>query len=109
MRRKSRQGLKGLPGSVLGMRRSMGGGHPILVCFSTQDSSGTISQSGNLVVPNKASSGCVAVVLERCRYAVRPGETMQHIAAYYATNWIQVPSAAAAAFPCLQAVAVLYI
>jgi len=83
-------------GSVISRRlrwrpmRSMGGAHPMLVCFEAQDSSGITSGEGNELVPHKAARGCIAVALERCRYAVRPGESMQHIAAYYSTNWIQL-------------------
>jgi len=70
--------------------RSQGGAHPFLVCFTAQDSSGTTSASSNVIIPHKQSHGCIAVLLERCRYAVRPGETMQDIAAFYQTNWIQL-------------------
>jgi len=83
-------------GSIMARRlrwvplRSLGGSHAILVCFKAEDASGTTSASNNVLVPNKHAAGCMAVTVERCRYAVRPGETMTSIAAFYSTNWLQL-------------------
>ena len=30
------------------------------------------------------------VSIVRCQYAIKGGETLTHVAAYYRTNWIQV-------------------
>lgn len=83
-------------GAVLSRRlrwvpmRSLGGSHPFLLCFRAQDSSGLVSKRGNVLVPHKTQHGCVALLPQRCRYAVQKGETMQDIAAFYSTNWIQL-------------------
>jgi len=30
------------------------------------------------------------ITVARCQYAIKGGETLKHVAAYYGTNWIQV-------------------
>jgi hypothetical protein len=41
-------------------------------------------------LPGKTDEACVMITVARCQYAIRGGETLKHVAAYYGTNWIQV-------------------
>eukprot|EP00961_Rhodomonas_salina_P154646 2083213-Rhodomonas_salina.1 len=38
---------------------------------------------------NKTVAACVALQVVRCQYAIQDNENIEHVAAYYSTNWIQ--------------------
>ena len=38
----------------------------------------------------RSSTKCVKIDVERCRYAVRPKETISDVAALFSTDWVQL-------------------
>uniref|UniRef100_A0A7S1MZ16 LysM domain-containing protein n=1 Tax=Hemiselmis andersenii TaxID=464988 RepID=A0A7S1MZ16_HEMAN len=69
--------------------RSVGGSRPLPVCFSVEDNSGEVLPSGTQL-SGKTDSACFMFTVKRCAYAIKGGETLLHVAAYYGTNWIQI-------------------
>ncbi|EKX38796.1 hypothetical protein GUITHDRAFT_154629, partial [Guillardia theta CCMP2712] len=64
------------------------GGGRYLVCFNASDTAG--SRYRNCRRGTRDSSLCVYINVERCRYVVRPRETLQDIAGLFWTDWVQL-------------------
>lgn len=62
--------------------RLSSGDYPFPLCLDAADRG--VEES------NKTVAACVALQVVRCQYAIQDNENIEHVAAYYSTNWIQI-------------------
>jgi hypothetical protein len=64
------------------------GGGMVELCFITNDI--PVSTYDRCRGGTRSSTKCVKIDVERCRYAVRPKETISDVAALFSTDWVQL-------------------